>query len=75
MPAGHHVVNNYVKPRLHDTTRCQTGLATGCSIVQPVEQPAASCKRTLSLSTKRSTNHIAVQHSENRLNLFRVREC
>jgi len=31
---------------LKHSTGCQTGLATGCSIVQPVGQPAASCKQT-----------------------------
>jgi len=28
------------------STGCQTGLTTDCSIVQPVGQPAASCKQT-----------------------------
>ena len=51
------------KPRLHDTTRCQTGcqygLTTGCLIVQPVGQPSASCKQASNrLSIRLSTGCI-----------------
>ena len=40
--------SNLLKPRLHDTTCCQTRCTTGCSIVLPVWEPAASCKQTSS---------------------------
>jgi len=35
-----------IKPRLHDTTCCQTGLTTGCIVytnIQPVVKPDAKC--------------------------------
>jgi len=61
-----------VKPRLHDTTRCQTGLyrvykhsagcqiglTTGCSVVEPVGQPAASCKQTSNRLYNRFDNRL-----------------
>jgi len=52
-----------LKPRLHDTTSCcQTGCHTGCtsyngcSIVQPVGQPAASCKQISNRLSNRLSN-------------------
>jgi len=35
-----------VKPRLHDTTYCQTRLTTGCIVytnIQPVVKPVTGC--------------------------------
>ena len=48
--AFHAVDNNnnvqlFLKPRLHDTTRCLQPVVK--PVEQPVEQPAASCKRSL----------------------------
>ena len=48
----------FIKPRLHDTTDCETGWTTGwmfvCTmqpVVKPVWQPVISCKLGLSFKT------------------------
>jgi len=47
-------MQNILKPRIHDATRCTTGCTTGCTTrkmsvytIQPVVQPVASCIRSL----------------------------
>jgi len=46
------------KPRLHDTTGCQTGRTTGLS--QPVEQPAVSCIQTSNRLRNQLNNRLNV---------------
>jgi len=51
------VGNNRLKPRLHDTTCCQTGCTTGCTTGC---QTVVSCKRGLTVACRTSGPYIVL---------------